>query len=162
LTRQLQERISLLGTVVAILAFGITYGKTVDPLTGIGAVGLAYLILGPLVLFYLIHRGELGFDSADIPPLPVFLLGLAPSWALLAWYMSSTDWSMHALVPLIFGAFALVAVPPCLIGLAIFGYRERHKRCPECANEVLGAARVCQYCGYRWLPPLPSADLPAE
>jgi hypothetical protein len=152
LTRQLQERISLLGAIVAVLAFGITYGKTVDPLTAIGVVGLAYFALGPFVLLFLIHREALELDPAIVRPLPLFLLGLVPSWALFAWYMSSVDWSMHA----------LVALPPCLIGLAILGYQERHKSCPECANEVLSAARVCQYCGYRWQPPLTSTDPAAE
>lgn len=159
MTRQLQERISLLGAIVAVLAFGITYGKTVDPLTAIGAVGFAYLVLGPLVAIYLIHVGpELELDVN----IPAFLLGCIPSYALFAWYMSSEDWSMHALLLLIFGGVALIVVPPCLIGFAILGYRERHKTCPECANEVLSAARVCQYCGYRWQPPLPPPDPPAE
>jgi hypothetical protein len=53
---------------------------------------------------------------------------------------------------------ALLAAPPLLIGLAILGYHERHKPCPECANEVLSVARVCQYCGYRWQSPLPPPE----
>jgi len=27
---------------------------------------------------------------------------------------------------------------------------EEHKRCPDCAELVLGAARKCRYCGYRF------------
>jgi len=26
------------------------------------------------------------------------------------------------------------------------------KRCPECAGTVLGAAKVCRHCGYRFEP----------
>ncbi len=146
---------------MAILAFGITYGKTVDPLTAIGVVGLVYFALGPLVVIYLYRVGpELELD-VDFP-FPAVLLGSIPSYALFVWYMSSEAWSMHALLPVIFGGIALIAVPPLLIGFAILGYRERHKTCPECANEVLSAARVCQYCGYRWQPPLPPPNPPAE
>jgi len=143
--------------VVAILAFGIAYGKTVDPLTALGVVGFVYFTLGPLVGIYLLYRLDL---EAEILPLPVFLLSLIPSYALFAWYMSSEDWGMHALLPLIFGGVALLVVPPLLIGSSILGYRERHKTCPECANEVLSVARVCQYCGYRWQPPLPPPEFP--
>jgi len=32
---------------------------------------------------------------------------------------------------------------------------KRRKDCPECCNTVHVDARVCQYCGYRWKPPLP-------
>jgi hypothetical protein len=159
LTRQLQERLSLLGAIVALLAFGITYGKTVDPLTALGMVGLAYLASGPVVL-YIIYRG--GREDELSYPFPLLLLGMIPSYALLAWYMSSVDWSMHAVVLLVFGGIALLALPPSLIGLAILRYRERHKTCPECANEVLSAARVCQHCGYRWQPPLSRPSLPSD
>jgi hypothetical protein len=38
---------------------------------------------------------------------------------------------------------------------ALFGLRPKRavKRCPECAETVLAAARVCRYCGYRFEPP---------
>jgi hypothetical protein len=36
--------------------------------------------------------------------------------------------------------------------LALFGRRPRRavKRCPECAETVLAAARVCRFCGHRF------------
>jgi hypothetical protein len=152
LTSRLKEGLSLLGTVVTILAFGIAYGKTVDPLTALGVVGFAYLALGPLVAIYLVYRLDLKDEILFI------LLGLIFSYAFYAWYMSSEDWSMHALLPLVFGGVALLVAPPLLIGFAFHSYRKRHKTCPECANEVLSVARVCQYCRYRWQPPLPSPE----
>jgi hypothetical protein len=156
LTRQLQERISLLGTAVAVLAFGITYGKTIDLLTAVGAVGLAYFIVGTLLMLYLFQRGEMKFDPEIGHPLVLPLLSLLLLWGFLSWHLSSQDWNLHAALLLVTGGFALVVVPPCLVAIAILGYRENHKTCPECANDVLSAARVCQYCGYRWQPPLPS------
>jgi hypothetical protein len=30
------------------------------------------------------------------------------------------------------------------------------KKCADCAERILTAAKVCKYCGYRFAPPTPS------
>jgi hypothetical protein len=155
LTRQLQERLSLCGTIVAILAFGITYGKTVDPVAALGAVGIAYLLLAPPFLIF-IWREELKASSSFWKSPLVLCSAFLLWWIFLAWDVSSKGAQLHSFHLLAVGGFAVVVAPPCLVAFSIIGYRERHKTCPECANDVLSAARVCQYCGYRWEPPLPS------
>jgi hypothetical protein len=158
MTRQLQERASLLGVVVAILAFGITYGKTVDLMTAVGAVGLAYLLVGCLGTVYLSGRGAWRVGPVIGHPIVTPLLGILVLLGLLSWDWSRRGWSLHHPLLLALGGVALMVLPPCLVAFAVLAYRAKHKTCPECANEVLSAARVCQYCGYRWEPPLASLN----
>lgn len=37
-------------------------------------------------------------------------------------------------------------------------HQRSRRRCPECAEVVKSAARVCRYCGYRFHPPVDSPD----
>jgi amino acid transporter len=53
------------------------------------------------------------------------------------------------------GMFIVLGIVVYGAWLLRFNYRENHKPCRECMNTVHAEARVCQYCGYRWEPPLP-------
>lgn len=79
------------------------------------------------------------------------------SWALFAGMVALDSAPFISL-----GVFILLTVPLSLLLLAALRYQERHKTCPECGNDVLRVARVCQYCGYRWQPPLPDSVLPSS
>ncbi len=142
---------------MAILAFGITYGKTVDPLTAIGAVGFAYVLLAPLVMLAFERRKELELPQILSDRSPLLLTMTVILWGAFVVLQMATG-SMNLRSPLLVacGVVTMVFAPPFLIGFTIMGYQERHKTCPECANDVQSVARVCHYCGYRWQSPLPS------
>ena len=69
---------------------------------------------------------------------------------------STLRWSLLGfLLPLV-GLILVLALPSLKTGLPKNGYIDpttgvaREKRtCPDCAEEVLKAAKICKYCGYR-------------
>lgn len=159
MSRQIQERLSLAGSAIAIVAFALSYGKAVEPLAALGVAGLAYLVFASGALIYLVTSDELDSDARG--PSGVFsaktelVLSIPLIWLLIGLNEVIAGWSLDALLLLMFGVVA-VLLCPLLLYFAIAGYRERHKICPECGNEVLAVARVCHYCAYRWQPALPA------
>lgn len=81
MTRQLQERLSATGALVAILAFAITYGKTVDPLIALGAIGVAYLWIGPILLLVLER-----YEKLELPPIFPKIQTIPLVLATLLWW----------------------------------------------------------------------------
>ena len=146
---------------MAILAFGITYGKTVDPLTAVGAVGLVYTLLAPLVMLAFERRKELELPQILSGRSPLLLTMTVLSWwAIVVPQMVTGGMTLRSPLLIASGVATIVFAPPAFMGFTIAGYQERHKTCPECGNDVKRVARICQHCGYRWLPPLPSAIAP--
>jgi hypothetical protein len=164
--RGLQDRLTFLATIITLVAFGVPFIRTLDPLLAIGVVGLAYVVLVP-TLFLVIPAFTKPMSFLEDLPTPkrdraywltaltMVCLALA-FWGICAFTLWLVNWDLAApSLPFVCGIFILAGLIPSALYTAYVSPRSTHMRCPECANEVLRGARVCQYCGFRWKPPLP-------
>ncbi|MGR3823859.1 MAG: zinc ribbon domain-containing protein [Salipiger marinus] len=64
---------------------------------------------------------------------------------------SGIAWFFIGLVLGIFGLILIACLPSHKNDVTPAGYspKDETKRCPECAEEILKAAKVCKHCGHR-------------
>jgi uncharacterized protein UPF0547 len=84
---------------------------------------------------------------------PYFLLGvvwLAGVVAATGDFFTDEPFRRSFLLPgaIFFGTVLVFAIP-----LAVAKARRSRKQCPDCAETVKAAARVCRHCGYQWEAP---------
>lgn len=133
------------GTVAGLLAQD--GGEILNAIGVIGGtamlvdLGLARIIQGP------------NFDKPTderVIILVSLVIGLA-AYFLFPWPTDETSRNQMKIVGVI------VLVLAFLVGVGLYRESERkrapaQKVCPDCANSILVAAKVCQHCGYRFQP----------
>jgi hypothetical protein len=145
------SRLLLGGVGVITTIAGLVNTSTVAALNTAGVIGVGALVIGGGV--YL--SGNDGVNtpeqrSAHARTTLFVMLGVSAVFGLLLLIGRPLDEDEKAAglltvigcAYLFFCAFLAVSAGP------LFG--PEHKTCPDCANNVLAAARKCQHCGYRF------------
>jgi hypothetical protein len=150
--RFFRENAPLIGLLLAVVALAFAADKN-DLRNGLLVFTGLFFIFVPLFnmrwRWHLLGKGERRFEVGM--NLFFWIYGGASV------YLGLTDpqpdtWDNLRWVGGGFVLFAIFMLFVQVIPLAA----KKWKECPECCNQVLTDARVCQYCGYRWKPPLPS------
>lgn len=136
---------------------GLATQSTVVALNSAGVIGLAGLVIGGI--FYFSMRDDIDKPEDQIQRVKVTLIILAIVTPLSAFLFFVVGEGLReeesgvnlltimGLATLLFYAF-----------IASIGWKlilpqvQDTKACPDCANQVLQAARKCQFCGYRFEP----------
>jgi hypothetical protein len=136
---------------------GLATQSTVVALNSAGVIGLAGLVIGGG--FYISMRDETNTPEEQIQRVKVTLIVLAIVTPLSAFLFFVVGEGLReeesgvnlltimGLVTLIFYAFIAAAGWKMILPEI-----QDTKTCPDCANQVLQAARKCQHCGYRFEP----------
>lgn len=118
-----------------------------------GVVGLGGLVIGGMVYFGDVPPKE--DVAARVQHLKVTLITLVVVTAItglvfLAGRPLDEDESAFSFLTLVGVLVLLFYAYVASLGAETF-LKEPRKRCPDCANEVLAAARKCQHCGHRFV-----------
>jgi peptidoglycan/LPS O-acetylase OafA/YrhL len=155
LARYFSGLLSLAGLVGAISTIAaLLKGHAVYFFTAAGYVGfcggmLALIVGGPIVAV----RSERGHKDGEIIAV---MIGVALALICLVLFPLRSEETQA--FNFLSGLGVLFLVIIFIVG--IIGYnqweeqrRPARKACPECANTVLEAAKVCEHCGHRFAPP---------
>lgn len=150
--REAAGPLSLLAALVAVLTFGFTYVTGHTALIALGIVGYIYVVIGGVVInvIAIIEERKRGWElvlyvAAALFILVVFLMLLSDRF--------TTFVSPHFRFAQGVGTFIILLLL-FIGGFELYERGRDRKKCPECAETVLLSARVCRYCGFRWMPPL--------
>lgn len=149
----LSERLSLPLAGLAVAGFFVGL-STSGLVLGLSIVGLVYTALLP-VGYWLAGRNDRKYKVVAVP---FALFALFVIYLCIKNTQQITTFGGEAGV----GTVALITATIYLAIKLPGDYKRTHKTCPECANTVLEKARICQYCAYRWEPPLPEATVLTE
>jgi Uncharacterised protein family UPF0547. len=134
----------LIGAISTIA--GLFKGDPVYILTAAGYVGMAALLPACIV-------GGIGVSPERQLPAAIGCIAFGVVALLLGGLRRDETASFNLLSAL--GIAVIVGV----FLLTVSAYNEwqkqqapAHKTCPDCANVILDAARVCEHCGYRFVP----------
>lgn len=155
LLTELKERLAIPLAVITVLGFlfGLPFGGV---MVGFSALFFAYFVL-----------------YIPFAPITWWLLGEERSWRWLVFLLVTFGIAVGVLISAIpevedsdlaqltassVGGMSIALIFAVISAVSLRrGYRQNHKSCPECLNTVLAGSRVCQYCGFRWRPPLSDA-----
>jgi hypothetical protein len=156
--KQAVQPLSVIATVLAIAGFTFTY-VTGSTLSAALAIMAWIYYFGTAILLAWTVVAEKGIRER------------ASGAAICVGVLAAIVFMSHRFTDFIpdgFGGLQIIgAIFFCTIaGIAsialVESYRDNHKICPECVNTVNAKARVCEYCGYRWEPPLEGKDRPNQ
>ena len=140
----------VLATVSAVVLIqSLITSSVIIALNTIGVISLGSLVIGGSVFAATWGDDHLGSIRATAWTVAA-VTGLSALLFITGRPLEGNEREANFLTLL--GVVALLA-GATLVTLAwreIQGAANPGKKCPDCANTVLGEARKCQYCGYRW------------
>jgi hypothetical protein len=143
--------------VAALATFAVTYVSTGRVVTGLGILGLIACgyVVGLSLLFVVVGGRSEGWLLFLVNAFIWVVCLAGVTWIPVAInaYLAGGLYPSRFGVLQTIGLFYLVMLVVVAYFEAVRRHREKHKTCPDCANVVLRAARVCQFCGYRWAAP---------
>ncbi|HUB99951.1 MAG TPA: zinc ribbon domain-containing protein [Solirubrobacterales bacterium] len=155
------ERVSWFAAAISLATFVVSFISTSAVLAALGIVGLVSLAVATAwIAVAAAVVAVFGVPDAHEKALRIMALGILVALAGIGaalWFSGLLSLGDGLDRFGIFQAAGIVTLVWSAGFIAIESrraFRDRHKSCPECANTVLDAARVCHFCGFRWEPEL--------